>query len=39
MKNKVEERIYRGFKRDCIVAGIIFPTAYILFMLACKYLG
>ena len=39
MNKKVEKRIYKGFKRDCVIAGIIFPTAYILFMLACKYLG
>lgn len=39
MNKKVEKRIYKGFKRDCVMAGIIFPTAYILFMLACKYLG
>lgn len=39
MNKKVEERIYRGFIRDCIIAGIILPTMYVLFILACKHLG
>lgn len=39
MNKKVEERIYKGFIRDCIIAGITLPTMYVLFILACKHLG
>lgn len=39
MNKKIEKRIYKGFIRDCIIAGTTLPIMYVIFIVACKHLG